>query len=428
MNVPAAPRAHQPADISWTSAYPLIANWLHLYFGDLAVVRDHWPTLKRYVDGQERQMTATASNSSADAEGVPDFWSCGDWCAVESRAICTPNTGPPAAAANYILAVEAMHSMAEALNEGADAARYSAKLAMWRSLYDPVYFNATLSSYSKTALEVQSMNAVALGAGAVPASRVTQVTAALVADVKGRGNHLTVGATGQKWLLRTLSAVGPSEHDVALAVASQTSFPSWGYWIANGATTCWESWTGLQDASHPPNPNSWVNPPTHNHIFLCGGVGDWMYRSIGGIAPTAPGYGSVKIAPQISTTLDPASTNASVASVRGVIVSDWVRHATATSPSACNGEGWSPLVTMRTTVPVGMHGVVHIPLLGRDPLTVSIDEVTAGVMVWSEDQAAPSSMNPTATPWLRSVPRVEGGAVVMHTTAAKLEFLVRERC
>ena len=41
----------------------------------------------------------------------------GDWCAIESRSVCTPNTGPPAAAANYLLALEAMAAMAGALGK-----------------------------------------------------------------------------------------------------------------------------------------------------------------------------------------------------------------------------------------------------------------------------------------------------------------------
>lgn len=181
----------------------------------------------------------------------------------------------------------------------------------------------------------------------MPAAKELAVRAALVADIQARDNHLTVGATGQKvrpqseplrittrriaasvhrpnppgciaqWLLRTLSAGGAAGHDVALQVASQESYPGWGYWVGQGATTCWESWKGVQDPSHPGVPGRPLNPPTHNHIFLCGGVGEWMYRSLGGISPTSAGYATVKIAPQISPKLDPASANASVSTVRG---------------------------------------------------------------------------------------------------------------
>jgi hypothetical protein len=133
-----------------------------------------------------------------------------------------------------------------------------------------------------------------------------------------------------------------------------------------------------------------------------------MYRSLGGIAPAAPGYAAVKIAPVISPTRDPASANATVQTVRGAVASRWERHAVGACtggefhragancaawpsvltenayqrselgpqfvPTLCNlcpGDAEATtrqlLVTMRVTVPVGMKGEVHLPLLGRDP-------------------------------------------------------------
>jgi alpha-L-rhamnosidase len=317
-----------PDDISWTSAYPLISHWLYQYYGDLGAARDHWPTLKRYVDGQRRQMlagpdgqtdeqiersTLTSSNdtlgqgSLPPSEEVPNFYSCGDWCAIEARDVATPNTGPPAAAANFILAVEAMVALADALGETADAEEYGSWLAPYRKGYDASYWNSSLESYGKTALEIQTMSTVSIGAGAVPEPKLKAVRAALLADIAARGTHLTVGATGQKWLLRTLTDGGAEAHDVALGIASQDTFPGWGYWVSQGATTCWESWPGIGGPAHPVRernlffaPFLWflktedlprqardkhretqkrtvalakgvkgrpINPPTHNHIF-----------------------------------------------------------------------------------------------------------------------------------------------------------------
>jgi alpha-L-rhamnosidase len=224
VNVPSgAPK--KPMDISWTAAYPLIAQWLLQYYGDLSVARAHWPNLKLFVDGQRKQMKG---------DDVPDFYNFGDWCAIESRKVCTPNTGPPAAAANYILSVEAMVTMAEALGETEDQARYSSWLAAYRTAYHRAYWNSSLASYGKTALEIQTMSTVALGAGAVPAAKQATVTSALLQDISARDNHLTVGATGQKWLLRTLTAAGAAGHDTALKVATQDTYPGWGYWVSQG--------------------------------------------------------------------------------------------------------------------------------------------------------------------------------------------------
>ena len=52
-----------------------------------------------------------------------------------------------------------------------------------------------------------------------------------------------------------------------------------------GATTIWERWDAML-------PDGSINPgemTSFNHYAL-GGVADWMHRTIGGIAPDAPGY------------------------------------------------------------------------------------------------------------------------------------------
>lgn len=165
--------------------------------------------------------------------------------------------------------------------------------------------------------------------------------------------------------------------------------------------------------------------PTHNHIFLCGGVGEWMYRSLGGIAPASPGYAAVKIAPQISKTLDPASANATVSTVRGVVKSSWTRHSTGDELASCT-DGRSPLVTMAVSVPVGMLGDVRIPLLGRDPAAVVVEETRVGgtLRVWA-GRAVDATVSAV---WLQKLPRVEGGSLVLETGAAELELATFERC
>ena len=59
-----------------------------------------------------------------------------------------------------------------------------------------------------------------------------------------------------------------------------------------GATTIWERWDSML-------PDGTINPgqmTSFNHYAL-GAVADWMHRTIGGIAPLAPGYAEVLIAP-----------------------------------------------------------------------------------------------------------------------------------
>ena len=160
-----------------------------------------------------------------------------------------------------------------------------------------------------------------------------------------------------------------------------------------------------------------------------------MYRSLAGIAPASAGYGTVKIAPRVSKTLDPASVNASVATVRGVVTSSWTRHKRG---SGCLN-GLAPLVNVRVGVPVGMLGDVHVPLVGEQAskavVTVREYRAAGGVdsslhrVVWGEGAGSLTSME---LPWLRSPPkaaRTEGEEVVMlEVAASELEIEVKVMC
>ena len=121
-----------------------------------------------------------------------------------------------------------------------------------------------------------------------------------------------------------------------------------------------------------------ANPPTHNHIFLCGGVGEWQYRSLGGISPLQPGYKKVEIKPRVSSSYGPSAVNCTIMTVRGSVHSNWTRHAhtgaskgqlTATTAVTAARFGTSNLVgatllTLKVDIPVGATAAVSLPTLG----------------------------------------------------------------
>jgi alpha-L-rhamnosidase len=422
--------------------YPLTVSWLHQYFGDVHAIEEHWSTLKLYVDSQRRQMLPS--------DGVPCFYMWGDWCTpFESRHNATQGTGPPSSAANYIMAVEAMVGMAGAIGQTADEARYGQELAQWRTAYDARFWEPSTGTYTKNPLEVQTITSTALAADVVPAARRGSAVEALAADVVSRDHHLSVGSVGQKWLLNELTANG--HHDTALKVAMQDTYPSWGHWLAQGATTCWENWSGVCDESHPGQP--WPgrpgkylsqNPPTHNHIFrecdsqqllsfccivsgltfvslahthwlsraVCGGVGEWMHRSLGGIAPAAPGYATVTIAPQVSKTTGPNAVNASIATVRGTVKSAWVRPANEGEP-----------FELKVSVPVGSRAIVRVPLLdaGASAATIRLREAGEGIELFGPAQRSAETVG-----WLvaaaRLVGTAGGRAIELETVAGEFHF------
>lgn len=75
--------------------------------------------------------------------------------------------------------------------------------------------------------------------------------------------------------------------ETAYKVASQDTYPSWGYWIKQGATTLHENWR-----------TDVVIDNSYNHIMF-GEIGAWLYKGLGGIQidEKHPGFKHILLKP-----------------------------------------------------------------------------------------------------------------------------------
>ena len=146
-----------------------------------------------------------------------------------------------------------------------------------------------------------------------------------------------MGLLGTKALLNALSENGYA--DVAYRVAAREAYPSWGWWIVNGATTLYENWRidAARDISL-------------NHIMF-GEIGAWYYKALGGITPDEenPGFRHVQIAPHAVQGLEQFS--AAYDSPYGMIRSSW--------------EQKRGRVTYHITVPANATATFRIPAENR---------------------------------------------------------------
>jgi alpha-L-rhamnosidase len=169
----------------------------------------------------------------------------------------------------------------------------------------------------------------------VPESERSAVWGNLFDNVVYKNNsHLTTGIIGTKYIMELLSAQGNS--DLAYDIAAQTTYPSWGYMIENGATTLWELWQLRQG----PSMNS------HNHPMF-GSVGSWLYKALAGInlAPGAVGFERIRVAPQMVRDLHYAS--GSTRTLRGQAACSWSRDERG--------------IHLEAVVPVGSEAEVVLP-------------------------------------------------------------------
>jgi len=109
--------------------------------------------------------------------------------------------------------------------------------------------------------------------------------------VEESGFHVRTGFVGTPLICDALTRSGHLAHAYRLVL--QTECPSWLYPVTMGATTIWERWDSML-------PDGTINAgemTSFNHYAL-GAVADWMHRTIGGLAPGAPGYRIIEVAPQ----------------------------------------------------------------------------------------------------------------------------------
>src|SRR6266478_2759841 len=155
--------------------------------------------------------------------------------------------------------------------------------------------------------------------------------------VYGRNTHLATGILGTKYLFPWLTRIDNS--DLAYDLATQTTYPSWGYMVKRGATTLWELW---QEKTGP-------SMNSHDHAMY-GSVGAWFYQALAGINIAGDGAGDVgyrqiRIAPQIVEDLESAS--GTVETVRGTVSSSWSH-----SPG---------VITVKVPIPVSTNPKAFLP-------------------------------------------------------------------
>ena len=124
----------------------------------------------------------------------------------------------------------------------------------------------------------------------------------------------SAGVLGIQHLMRGLTEHGAQ--DLAYKIATNETYPSWGYMAKKGATTIWELWNGDTGA---PNMNS------GNHVMLLGDLVIWFYEDLAGIRndPQSAGFKKIQMEPVFIDGLD--YVKASYKSVSGEIKSHWKR-------------------------------------------------------------------------------------------------------
>ncbi len=287
--------APHPGAPGWGDAGVIVPYTAWLQYGDRTSVAEHWDAMERWMGFIQTNNPDMLRKKALGANYA-------DWLAPD------PHTPPDLVATAY-WAILARMMQQMALAVGKDDAPYASLYEGIRHAYQAAY----LSPEGAVQGDTQTGDLVTLYAGLAPPKLQQTITQRLVQNIRAHNTHLTTGFLGTPFLLTALAENGQTS--TAYDLLLQTTYPSWGYMLAGGATTWWERWNG---DTGDPSMNS------YNH-YAFGSVVAWIYRSVVGIDVASPGKGfqHLRIAPHYTDRLQFA--RGSYDSVYGTVESGWTR-------------------------------------------------------------------------------------------------------
>jgi hypothetical protein len=279
----------------WSASFILVPWQQYEFDGDLNLFRLHYDAMKHYVD----YLGSRAENYIVNY-GLGDWYDIGPKKPGVSQLTPIPLTGT----AFYYQDVEIMAQVAALLGKDDDAKRFSELAEKIRAAFNEKFYDPTNHFY---ATDSQCANAIPLVMGICSPANRAAVVDSIVRDVRARGNGLTAGDVGYRYLLRALADGG--RDDVIFDMNNQTNKPGYGMQLAKGKTSLTEAWDGGSSQDH----------------FMLGQLEEWFYHDLAGIqnAPGSAGFKQIVINPHPIG--DVNWVKASYESIRGEIVCNWKR-------------------------------------------------------------------------------------------------------
>ncbi|MET9250885.1 family 78 glycoside hydrolase catalytic domain [Nonomuraea sp. NPDC003709] len=315
---------------AWGDAAVLVPWTLYQRFGDLGLLRRQYASMKAWVD----QVDGLAGDDHLWNEG----FQFGDW--LDPAA---PPDDPGRARTDHALVATAYHAHTAAvlaetaalLGHDSDAGHYAALAREVREAFRREFVTPS----GRLACDTQTAYALALTFDLLDGAEQRERAGRRLVELVGQDDHrIGTGFVGTPLICDALCSVGA--YDTAYRLLLQRNCPSWLYPVTMGATTIWERWDSLL-------PDGSVNPgemTSFNHYAL-GAVADWMHRTVAGLAPAAPGYRRLRVAPRPGGDLTHAS--ARLDTPYGLASVSWER----------DGE----TLTVTATVPPGTVAEVDLP-------------------------------------------------------------------
>jgi alpha-L-rhamnosidase len=324
-------------NMTWPGTMLLVAEMLYNQTGDVSAIQDNYPAMKKWLSYmQDRYMKDYILTKD----------SYGDWCmppvTIEAGRGKSADRKYPSeliSTAYYYHFLELMMQFSRVTGYESDHREYEILAAQIKEAFNNKFYNEK-GYYASNAL---TDNIIPLYFGMVPKNKTDEVFKNIVftVEVTNKG-HLSNGLVGVQWLMRCLNDYG--RPDLAYTIATQKSYPSWGYMIENGATTIWELWNG--NTAHP-------KMNSQNHVMMLGDLLIWYYENLAGIKASSPAFEQIKMKPELIAGLDHVS--ASYHSAFGDIKSSYART--------------SAQFRWNITIPANTTAIVYVPAKKKEDVS-----------------------------------------------------------
>jgi alpha-L-rhamnosidase len=339
-----------PGGPQWTPIQPgaawgdvaTLTPWvLHQRFGDLELLRRHFPMGRAWVDLMER------------LAGPSRLWDTGAQLGDWLDPIAPPDDPAATRTDRHLVATAYFAWSARHLAWSAGKLGYAEVADQYGTLADEVaeaFRRRYVVTSGRMTSDSPTAYSIALVFGLLDDAAQRRLAGDRLAELVLEDDaRIATGFVGTPLICDALTDAG--HLDVAYRLLTQTECPSWLYPVTMGATTIWERWDSLR-------PDGTLNPggmTSFNHYAL-GAVADWLHRVVGGIELTAPGYRTITFRPRPG----------------GGITWAKARHETPYGTAAVSWQLTATGMTAHITVPDGCEGRVELP--GCVPLAVGPGE------------------------------------------------------
>lgn len=295
-------------DVTWPAAFITISNNLYNQYGDVKPIQKNYASMKKWM-WYMRDKYLVNDIMTRDKYG--------DWCVppedlnlIHAKDSSRLTDGKLIASAYYYKLLSYMQRFAKLTGNDADSKEYGDLADKMRIAFQNKYYNAAKQYYANNTI---TANLLPLYFGICPDSLREKVFENVYYKIHVESNdHISTGLIGTQYLFRGLTEYNNT--NLAFKLASNTTYPSYGYMAANGATTIWELWNGNTAA---PNMNS------QNHVMMLGDLLIWYYENLAGIRSDKTDVGFKKIIMKPSIPEGLGFVKASYNSLHGLIKSEW---------------------------------------------------------------------------------------------------------